>query len=392
MRNKIRLGILFILSTCISTSTFAGVPKDITTEYQSICIDKNKYIIKNDNTLWSLEENPKQILTNVVSICNDNKDFFALKENGDLMAWGSNSKNIFGLNPDNISHNIETPVKIMDNVISVDILGHFTALFLKNDGSLWISGLDFNYTVGEIGFISSSFEIGKPIKIMDDVIYQSNGYAIKSDHTLWTWETNLDKKSGSWRTPNDTWISCKEEPKKIMDNVIWTNGNFAIKEDDTLWAWGKNKFGELGVGSPGDMIITPTKVMDDVKFVNSRDVSYNTFILKNDGTLWSCGLNSYSQLGYTEGNAKAEGDPDLVTVQTIPKQFMSDIKSTFGNYAIKNDDTLWSWSSGEPISVLENVAYASGIYILKNDNILLKLNSKENTLEQVAEDVKIIQK
>lgn len=73
--------------------------------------------------------------------------------------------------------------------------------------------------------------------------------------------------------------------------------------------------------------------MSDVKAVAAG--SYHTIILKNDGTLWATGSNSYGQFG--NGTS---------TNQNTPAQIMSNVEAAAAGYAhtmvLKTDGTLWA--------------------------------------------------
>ena len=66
-------------------------------------------------------------------------------------------------------------------------------------------------------------------------------------------------------------------------------------------------------------------------------LSDHSLILKNDGTLWGCGLNTSGQLGLEDTNNK--------TTFTQAIANTDDIKSVYCGYChtiiLKNDGTLW---------------------------------------------------
>ena len=110
-----------------------------------------------------------------------------------------------------------------------------------------------------------------------------------------------------------------------------------LKDDGTLWSCGQNMYGQLGLGDVGGTA-TFTQVTtnaDDVKQVYCG--TYHTFILKNDGTLWGCGYNSDGGLGL--GNSAGRSTFTQVTTNA------DDVKSVYCGYIrtliLKNDGTLW---------------------------------------------------
>ena len=75
--------------------------------------------------------------------------------------------------------------------------------------------------------------------------------------------------------------------------------SMALKQDGTLWAWGENSFGQLGLGDTADRH-SPTQVgsaHDWASIASGAADSYHTQALKSDGTLWAWGFNQFGQLG-----------------------------------------------------------------------------------------------
>ena len=70
-----------------------------------------------------------------------------------------------------------------------------------------------------------------------------------------------------------------------------------LKNDGTLWGCGLNNYGQLGLGDTTNRI-TFTQITTNTDNIKSVYCGWGyTLILKNDGTLWSCGDNRYGQLG-----------------------------------------------------------------------------------------------
>ena len=77
----------------------------------------------------------------------------------------------------------------------------------------------------------------------------------------------------------------------------FTNYSLILKNDGTLWGCGRNNYGQLGLGDNTNRT-TFTEIItnaDDIKLVYCG--GNHTLILKNDGTLWGCGCNTFGQLG-----------------------------------------------------------------------------------------------
>ena len=116
-----------------------------------------------------------------------------------------------------------------------------------------------------------------------------------------------------------------------------SNHSFILKNDDTLWSCGYNSSGQLGLG-----YITNRNTFTKVDVTNVKQVSCGyeySFILKNDGTLWSCGNNYYGQLGLGDSGGGTNRN-------TFIKVDITDVKQVscgfYFSFILKNDGTLYS--------------------------------------------------
>lgn len=98
------------------------------------------------------------------------------------------------------------------------------------------------------------------------------------------------------------------------NNWAWSSrgtiseGAFAITSDGNLYSWGYNYYGSLGqsnldvvntstwFSSYRANITVPTQVPNVSGVIQVVQGAYFTAILKNDGTIWTCGLNQVGQL------------------------------------------------------------------------------------------------
>lgn len=219
----------------------------------------------------------------------DKFSLYAITENGELYAWGDNSDGQLGIgNTDNQTK----PVKV------TGITGKIKQL------------LTFQHYYGGAFF---------------DYFYV---YAITEDGSLYSS------------------VSINSTPTKVNlpGKVINLIGQFAILEDGSLYAWGSNENGQLGIGSENDYVDTPTKVNlpGKVKEVKQNAFSSSTYVLLEDGTLYTCGSNYYGQLGLGSDEKKVS----ILTKVNLPgkiKELML-LDTSYGSlYAILEDGSLYSW-------------------------------------------------
>lgn len=127
----------------------------------------------------------------------------------------------------------------------------------------------------------------------------------------------------------------------------------AVKKDGTLWTWGYNSSGQLGLSSTALSVPQPTQV---VGMSNVRSVACgheHTLVLKQNGTVWSCGINGQGQLGNGGNN------PSGTFMQVVGT---TNVIQVAGGYthsmALKSDGTVWAWG-GNSSGQLGNGSYAA---------------------------------
>ena len=277
------------------------------------------------------------------------KDSFFLSDEGVL--WGTGEGRKYGQMGTGDLRDFIQFTPLITNVKTFQAPERSTWV-LKKDGTLWGCGL------GTYGQQGDGFEGGgrwtenqyiipffaqRLTNVKSISCSTHTTWAIKKDGTLWgCGRGDLGQQGSGENNHVDQFTQRMENVSKVAcsNEVTW-----ALKKDGTLWGCGVNNYGQQGNGERGGSVNEFTQRMDNVKdiilSISSFTTNYNdtscsvTWVLKNDGTLWSCGLNE----GYVQG---FEGSSYALTFA----QRMSNVK-TFNagdstSWILKNDGTLWS--------------------------------------------------
>ena len=294
---------------------------------------------------------------------------YYIDENKVLWGTGKNEFGQLGTGTYDMEEYHEEPVKIAENVISVDASwnGYF-CIYLTEGGELYGIGLNHSEVLlgeGSESPVYSNYDFQKvtePVLLMTDVAYARAGreciVALQNNKTAYWWGQYAPwthtYAGGSyeeyWKLEEDASNPLKmfvAEPKKIMEQCKYvTTGTFtgaAISESGELYTWGFNVFGQCGTPVTGDDFVrTPIKVMDNVKMVWpdrivfsdpisqfsefgrwETDYIYNTFVLTEDNRLLAVGLDIGDKEKVTQVNGDLEEtqtnryNDDFVPIQVV---------------------------------------------------------------------------
>jgi alpha-tubulin suppressor-like RCC1 family protein len=161
---------------------------------------------------------------------------------------------------------------------------------------------------------------------------------ILNDYSLWTWGRNNYGQLG------DGTILNRSSPVNIgTDSWLWVSCGYessaGIKTDGSLWLWGLNSGGQLGTQNIVNYS-SPVQIYGNNTNWKSVSVGYNhTAAIKNDGSLWTWGQNSYGQLG--SNNLTAFSSP----IQTAlgGNDWIAVAAGANFSLAVKNNGTIWGF-------------------------------------------------
>jgi alpha-tubulin suppressor-like RCC1 family protein len=260
-----------------------------------------------------------------------------------LWAWGYNGSGTLG---DGTTTNRRIPTQEATGAAnwSAVAAGGYHTVALKSNGTLWAWGSN---TYGQLGDGTSN-TTSTPIQSGSDTNWSAiaagdtHTIALKSDGTLWAWGSNIYGQLGGGSTGINT-APIQESSGSTNWSAIAAgyDHTVALKSDGTLWAWGSNTYGQLGVGTTANKT-TPTQELTEANdWFAIGAGGRHTVTLKSDGTLWAWGLNSEGQLGDSTTGYKT-----APTQESTGTTSWSAIAAGWEfTVALKSDGTLWAWGS-----------------------------------------------
>lgn len=254
--------------------------------------------------------------------------------------------------PTGVENSTDT-VKVYGNRIGPNYL-------IKSDGSLYAYGR------GNLGISSTITKVTTPTRVGTGLwtLVESSDYyslGIQNDGSLWGWGQNIWGQLGL-----GTNGELRYTPQKISsDQWIDVGANYlashAIKADGSLWACGSNAYGDFGngtytsVGGNANFFKNFIKIGND-EWKKIAKGSSSTFGIKEDGTLWACGENGFGQLGI----GKIGTVPNVIYLQLMTPSFTkigNDKWSTVSTASFK----ITTIGSGGTLQTGANTGFTLGI-------------------------------
>lgn len=238
---------------------------------------------------------PVSGLTDVVDLHAGREHAVALRADGTVVTWGSNQMGQLGIGTTGGTRTSPVVVPGLSGVQMVST-GHYHALALLADGSVWTWG--YNAT-GQLGDGTTTTR-NRPVRVAGTRTYQyvaagrDMSYAVATDGTLWAWGLNGDGQLGDGTTTNRT------TPVRVgtLTDVVQVAGGrdqgLALRTDGSVWAWGWNAYGQVGNGTLVDQL-TPVQVTTGISMVAAG--AHHSYALRTDGRVLAWGRNYRNELG-----------------------------------------------------------------------------------------------
>ena len=269
--------------------------------------------------------------------------------NGRAACWGDNANGKLGFGtvggPD--VGKIRTISKaFLDDVKQIETGANYTCALLHN-GAVKCWGTNnndgFGGKLGRGHSTNADYPVPATIPFNEkftqiDVEGQAGGCGVTESNRVACWGANSSGRIGNNTTTAQTLPVYAYNIGNAVRVQTTLNVTCALLKDGTVKCWGDNSTGEVGVGSTGG---GPYSTPQDVGLTDVVDIAIGrnqtVCVLKNDGTVWCWGRNTYQQLGNGGANS---GTPTAVSGVTD----VVDITIGAGGvYALKDDGSIMVW-------------------------------------------------
>jgi uncharacterized repeat protein (TIGR01451 family) len=240
-------------------------------------------------------------LSNVIAITTRGFFSLALKSDGTVWMWGATG----GIGSTNFIVR-PSPVQLtgITNVSKIAAGGNH-ALMLKSDKTVWAVGSN---QFGELGDGTTTPQ-PFPVQVagLTNVAAIAAGgdefsMAVKEDGTIWAWGINFNGEMGPGGgpmnfAPHATPLQITGVPAGMTGIALGQDFCLALAGDGTIWSWGNNSDFQLGQGTSVGQNQTPFQIPNFNGVAALAAGVNHSVALKTDGSMWTWGGNSEGQLG-----------------------------------------------------------------------------------------------
>ena len=267
-----------------------------------------------------------------------------IRKNGTAWVWGSGSNGLLG---DGSTGTVcrSSPVSLLGGFtdwcqVSVGLIH---GIGLRSNGTVWSWGCGNDSQLGH-GTItdrtSPGLVCGGATTWCQISAGTNHNLAVRTNGTLWAWGSGLSGKLGN----NGT--TASNVPVSVVGGFTdWCqasaggNHSLAVRQNGTLWAWGTSARGQLGDGTAVSKLSPVSVVGGFTDWCQASAGCEHSLGIRTNGTLWAWGTNGSGQLG--DGTTISRSSP-----VSVIGGFTDWCRASAGEChtaAIRQNGTLWGW-------------------------------------------------
>jgi alpha-tubulin suppressor-like RCC1 family protein len=178
-----------------------------------------------------------------------------------------------------------------------------------------------------------------------------NTCTVRDDGSLWCSGNNFEGQTGNGTTVGGhvyTPIQVIGLDEGVIDATVAGDFACAVTTGAGLKCWGKNTVGQLGLGFTSANVTYPTEVTIGAPVVAASGGRDHACAVDSNGSVWCWGGNAYGQLG--DGTTNARSTPALVGGLTDVTKVVA---GNFATCALDGSSNVYCWgdsiTTGQPV-------------------------------------------
>ena len=306
------------------------------------------------------------VLTNVVATAAGQSHTLALRSDGTVVAWGSNSAGTLGNGGaggfSTVPVQVSGPggVGVLTDIVAVSA-GFMHSMALKSDGTLWVWG---NNAFGQLGSGLVGALQTSPVLVtvtggsaLNRIVSMAAGHthsvALRSDGVVFAWGDDSSEQIGNGVGSPEvcTGAPCVSRPLAVANTTgmisISARGqhNLALRNDGSVASWGADDKGQLGdsaaLASQASLVnVAGVGGAGLLSGVNAIEAGFNHSVALGNGLVFSWGDNSQAQLGDGSSINRATPVQMISNISTLffsPAYIAAGTRASFVLYGVEND-------------------------------------------------------
>ncbi len=273
-----------------------------------------------------------------------------------VYAWGSGIYGQLGTGVSDLSiATVPVHVAALDALNPTRVFaGAETAAAITADGSLYMWGR------GDHGVLASGRPNAYAPELVEGLppvvtmaISRTHAAAVDRDGRLWLWGARA--LGGLRKLSAPALLDAKElQGKRVVSVGCGLNHTVVVTDEGDVYSFGLNIDGALGTGSDKSEIIKPTPVKLRLprnqpatvpKFTHVSCGKLFTLLLDENGTVWSCGDDSYGQTG--QGARADRVAFEMAPIDLHPNERVVNVSAGESHaIAVTASGTVYSWGLG----------------------------------------------
>lgn len=293
----------------------------------------------------------------------------ALNSSGNLFVWGTNSSGVgvLGLGISETAR-LNMPTQLGTSSWTAISAGNFHTLAIRADGTLWAWGSNSRGQLGLSDFNHRSSPVQIGTSSWTSVKAQRNlSHAIRNDGALFSWGENpdgllglgdLELRSSPTQVGTSSWTAVGEGIGILSNGRLavwgvndairsqvtnsWTTASFnsnagaLIRSDGALFTFGPRTMSGHNLGPETPAVFPPERLGTSSWTAVQVGLSHMVAI-RSDGALFTWGQGNYSRLGLGDLNHRSS------PVQVGTSSWTAIACTRNHTLAIRADGTLWGW-------------------------------------------------